>query len=131
MTGPRRRNMRTNMKAICGPKPHHTRPLAEQETNAYCYVQLVFCGWLLCSITASTVNITCNERSTQLMYIIIFFWDPKNFNKFNQPTNTILFFCLFRVTPAAYGCSQDRGQIVAIAACLCHSHSNAISEPCL
>ena len=35
------------------------------------------------------------------------------------------FFCLFRVTPAAYGGSQARGQIGVAAASLCHSHSNA------
>ena len=35
----------------------------------------------------------------------------------------------FRAAPAAYGISQARGQIRAVAAC--HSHSNARSEPCL
>ena len=39
-----------------------------------------------------------------------------------------LFFCLFRTTFVAYGGSQARGQIGAIAASLCHSHSNARSE---
>ena len=38
-------------------------------------------------------------------------------------------FCLFRATPTAYGSSQARGQIVAVAASLHHSHSNAGSEP--
>ena len=51
----------------------------------------------------------------------------KSVNKF------ILFsfflFCLFRVTPAAYGSSQARVQIRATAAGLCHSHSNVRSEP--
>ena len=42
----------------------------------------------------------------------------------------ILFFvfCLFRATPAAYGGSQARGRVEAIAAGLCHSHSNSRSE---
>ena len=31
---------------------------------------------------------------------------------------------LFRATPMAYGCSQARGRIAAIAAGLHHSHSN-------
>ena len=31
----------------------------------------------------------------------------------------------------AYGCSQARGLIGAVAAGLCHSHSNTGSEPCL
>ena len=33
-------------------------------------------------------------------------------------------FCLFRAAPAAYGTSQARGWIGAIAAGLCHSYSN-------
>ena len=41
------------------------------------------------------------------------------------------FFCLFRAIPTAYGSSQARGQIRAIAAGLHHSHSNVGSEPCL
>ena len=40
-----------------------------------------------------------------------------------------LFICIFRVTPAAYGGSQARDWIRAAAASLCHSHSNAESEP--
>ena len=40
-------------------------------------------------------------------------------------------FCLFRPVSAAYGSSQIRDQIGAAAVCLCHSHSNARSEPCL
>ena len=49
----------------------------------------------------------------------------------------LFLFLLFRATPAAYGDSQARGQIGAVAAGLCHSHSimpqpcNARSEPCL
>ena len=31
-------------------------------------------------------------------------------------------------SPVAYGESQDRGQIQAVATGLCHSHSNARSE---
>ena len=41
------------------------------------------------------------------------------------------FFCLFRATSEAYGGSQTRGQIGAVAADLCHTHSNARSELCL
>ena len=41
------------------------------------------------------------------------------------------FFFLFRAAPTAYGGSQARGPIGAIAASLCHSHSNARSKPCL
>ena len=38
-------------------------------------------------------------------------------------------FCLSRATPAAYGGSQARGLIRAVAAGLHHSHSNTGSEP--
>ena len=38
------------------------------------------------------------------------------------------FFLSFRATPAAYGGSQSRGLIGAVAAGLHHSHSNAGSE---
>ena len=40
-----------------------------------------------------------------------------------------LFFCLFRAVPAAYGGSQARGRLGAVAAHLRHSHSSAGSEP--
>ena len=39
--------------------------------------------------------------------------------------------CLFSAAPVAYGSSQARGQIRAIAAGLHHSHGNVGSEPCL
>ena len=38
---------------------------------------------------------------------------------------------LFRAAPEAHGGSQARGQIGAVAANLCHKHSNARPEPCL
>ena len=41
------------------------------------------------------------------------------------------FFCLFRAAPTAYGGSQARGLIGAVAAGLRHSHSNTGSKPCL
>ena len=44
------------------------------------------------------------------------------------------FFDLFAISwvaPVAYGGSQARGLIGAVAASLCQSHSNAGSEPCL
>ena len=47
-----------------------------------------------------------------------------------------LFLCLFvvllfRAAPAAYGGSQARGHIEAVAAGLRHNHSDAESKPCL
>ena len=38
---------------------------------------------------------------------------------------------IFGAAPAAYGGSQARGRIRAVAAGLHHSHSNTRSEPCL
>ena len=43
----------------------------------------------------------------------------------------VFVFCLFRAPPSAYGGSQARGRIRAVAAGLRHSHSNAQSELCL
>ena len=43
----------------------------------------------------------------------------------------IIFFCLFRAVPSAYGGSQARSPIGAVAAGLYHSHSNVRSELCL
>ena len=40
-------------------------------------------------------------------------------------------FCLFRAAPMAYGCSQARDWIGAVAAGPCQSHSNTGSELCL
>ena len=40
-----------------------------------------------------------------------------------------ILFCLFRTASTAFGSSQARGPIGAAAASLCHSHSNARSEP--
>jgi len=40
-------------------------------------------------------------------------------------------FCLFRAAPGAYGDSQARGPIGAVAASLHHSHSKGGSELCL
>ena len=40
----------------------------------------------------------------------------------------VFVFCFFRATPVAYGGSQARGQIGAVDAGLCHSHSNAVYE---
>ena len=40
-----------------------------------------------------------------------------------------MFFCLFRASPKAFGGSQARGRIRAVAAGLCHSYSQAGSKP--
>ena len=46
-------------------------------------------------------------------------------------SNWFLFFVFFRAIPTAYGSSQARSRIRAVAAGLHHSHSNARSELCL
>ena len=53
--------------------------------------------------------------------------DP--FSRLHHPVFCLFVFCLFRVAPVAYGGSQARGQIGAVAAGLHHGHSNAGSEP--
>ena len=58
----------------------------------------------------------CPSGKEEIPMVHIFFFFP--------------FVCLlFRVVPEAYGGSQTRGQIRAVAAGLRHSHSNARSEP--
>ena len=47
----------------------------------------------------------------------------------NAKPQSFFFFLLFRVAPTAYESSQVRSPIGATAAFLCHSHSNAGSEP--
>ena len=42
---------------------------------------------------------------------------------------SIYLFCFFRATPTAYRRYRARGQIGAVAAGLCYSHSNVGSEP--
>ena len=43
----------------------------------------------------------------------------------------IFIYCLFRAALVPYGSSQARSPIRAVAASLCHSHSNTVSEQCL
>ena len=65
---------------------------------------------------------------------------PHSFPKLSTNAKTRNFFlflflffcfvsCLHRAAAAAYGGSQAKGLIGAVAAGLCHSHSNARSEP--
>ena len=35
-----------------------------------------------------------------------------------------IYIVFFRAAPAAYGCSQSRDRIGAVAACLCHNHGS-------
>uniref|UniRef100_A0A5G2Q932 HECT-type E3 ubiquitin transferase n=1 Tax=Sus scrofa TaxID=9823 RepID=A0A5G2Q932_PIG len=59
----------------------------------------------------------CHRRSCSPTCFFFFLFPPS--------------FCPFRAAPAAYGGSQARGRIGAVAAGLRQSHSHAGSEPCL
>ena len=56
---------------------------------------------------------------------------PQECRHGRNTSNVCVFFCLFRASPEAYGGSQARGRIGAVATGLCHSHSNIRSELCL
>ena len=62
-------------------------------------------------------------------FVFLLFQLPEATHAFlgSWPLPLFFFFCPFRATPAAYGGSQSRGLIRAVAAV--HSHSNARSEP--
>ena len=51
-----------------------------------------------------------------------------NFQLYGSKIHEFLFVC-FRAEPMAYGGSQARGQIRAVATKLCHRDCNAISDP--
>ena len=54
-----------------------------------------------------------------------------SFETFNRNVGILFFLCFFafsRAAPSAYGGSQARDLIRAVAAGLCHSHSNVGSE---
>ena len=69
------------------------------------------CAWLI------SLNLSLSRFIHAVAYCRIFFF----FFFFS--------FCLLRATPVAYGSSQARGGIGAVAASLHHSHSNAGSKP--
>ena len=48
-----------------------------------------------------------------------------------EELKVFIYFCFFRAARVAYGSSQARDRIGAVAAGLHHSYSNARSEPCL
>ena len=57
-----------------------------------------------------------------------------SYQYYEEEVTVFFFFCLFAISgaaPAAYGGSQARGRIGAIAAGLCQSHSKVGSELCL
>ena len=73
------------------------------------------------------------SRSQDLSHsMVITTNNPVSYTHTHTHTHTIHFvFCLFRAAPMAYGGSQVRGLIGAVANGLLKSHSNTRSEPCL
>ena len=69
--------------------------------------------FLLCSQVHSRHSLTAEVPSRPFLFFFFFF------------------FAFSRAAPVAYGGSQARGLIRAVAAGLYHSHSNSGSEPCL
>ena len=63
----------------------------------------------------------CNECTGQGMW--------KGYIRSFHTSFIFFFFFFFKAAPVAYGSSQDRGWIKAVAASLCHSHSHTRSEP--
>ena len=68
---------------------------------------------------------------SRLHFLFFFDWGGSKKSLSHTHTYTHFFFELFRGEPLAYGSSQARGQIGALAVSLHHSHSNVGSEPCL
>ena len=54
---------------------------------------------------------------------------PRSWQMHARTPVPVTFFGLFRAAPVAYGGSQARGQLRAVAASRHHSHSNTRSEP--
>ena len=79
-------------------------------------VQALLSSWQWGGSPCPHVDVFTHPEALQIPY----YWDF-----------LLLSFCLFRAVPAAYGGSQARGLIGAVATSLQHRHSNTRSEPCL
>ena len=118
---------------------HQVRNLALAHLNGESkFVQLQKKSTSNCSVFTSpkmSKNRACIFHSLEDINLL----NQKGFNSTLKPDFLLLiylfiYFCLFafsRAAPAAYGGSQARGLIGAVASGLHHSHSNARSEPCL
>ena len=71
---------------------------------------------------------TAGQGSDQESILLIRFLFFPSFLPFLSFPSLSLSFCLFRATPMAYGSSQARDQIGAIASGLCRSHCHVASE---
>ena len=106
----------------------HEKPLAKEmkHKQLFSYLPLTQCWFIVwwTKISSETKIATCLRyilhleiTTFNLHYLWLFFF--------------FFFFCPFRATPVAYGGSQARSLIGAVAAVLCQSHSNTSSEPSL
>ena len=94
--------------------------------------------WMYVSMCVHTSQyyriLLTHKKENNLIYVTTWKHGHRKHVLWNKPvikrTNSF-FFSLFRAAPAAYGSSQARSQIRAVAAGLHHSHSNARSELCL
>ena len=102
--------------------------------------------WVLLKASWDTLHILWTEASIALYFFLLLCCHPLSECSLSSlaghwrsgdATERVLnlgiffFFWLFRAAPMAYGGSQARGPIRAVAASHSHSHSHARSEPCL
>ena len=90
-----------------------------------------------------TTPVSCHLVVSRLFPLVTMqpFWTPtrkqqqqkeytlSSTRSFHLDVDFVCLFCLFRALPMAYGGFHAKGRIGATAAGLCHSHSNARSEP--
>ena len=70
-------------------------------------------------------RLPCQKAASQVCFTVLLPF------RSDLPSCLFLRVSVFRAAPTAYGGSQARGRIGAVAAGLHHSHSHAESEPCL
>ena len=118
-------------------------PLGHQRTSIMCILNILFWGWRLypqdAEVPGPGIQLTPQQWPGLLQ------WQCQMLNPLCH-SYFILFlfyfilfyfifggvaFCLFRATPIAYGGSQARGPVRAVAAILCQDHSNLGSKPCM
>ena len=106
------------------------------EFNVYSYGSdlkiFEFEMWQIPCLGSHTMSVTMCSYKSYFIALGLFEWEDRT--RFSSQGPTIIkffFFCLFRAAPAAYGGSQARGLIGAVAAGLRQSHSNVGSKPSL
>ena len=103
--------------------PSHVCDLHRSSRQCYILNPLIEARDRTC-VLLDTVSFCCATRGTPISMTVKHKWEKQN-------QKLVLFFflyLLFRAASMAYGSSQARGRIRAVAAGLHHSHSNIISE---